>query len=97
LRAFRLTDGELAWQQSLFGPGDPGYQWQVTISDGYVVALPNRPSTDEGLPVVFCRGSDGALIQRLLLRPRGSESLVHVSPQLTLVGSEREVWALSKQ
>ena len=93
LRAFRLTDGKLDWQQSLVGPGE---EWQVAISGSFVVALPSRPSADEGLPVNFCRASDGRLIQRLLFRPHGSEAVLHLGPNLTLVGSEREVWALSK-
>jgi len=94
LRAFRLSDGKLEWQQALTGPGD---EWQVTASGGYVVALPRQPHATDGLPVVFCRQSDGRPVQRLYFRPRGDESLVNITPQHAVIGSEREVWALGKQ
>jgi outer membrane protein assembly factor BamB len=94
LRTFRLTDGTLAWEQFLTGPGD---QWQLAVTDGQIVALPRRPHASDGLPVVICRQSDGRLLQRLFFKPHGNEAIVYLNPQHTLVGSEREVWVLAKQ
>lgn len=93
LRAFRLTDGELEWEQFLTGPGD---QWQIAAAGGYVMALPRQPHASEGLPVTICRQSDGSLVQRLFFRPRGNEARLHIASQQALIGSEREVWALGK-
>jgi outer membrane protein assembly factor BamB len=94
LRAFRLTDGTLAWEQFLTGPGD---QWQLANCDGHVLALPRSPHSSEGLPVVICRQSDGQLMQRLFFRPHGKEAIVYLTSQHALVGSEREVWLLRKE
>jgi outer membrane protein assembly factor BamB len=93
LRAFRLTDGELDWEQFLIGPGD---QWQLAAAGGYVVALPRQPHASDGLPVAVCRQSDGSLAQRLFFRPRGNDATVYLATSSTLIGSEREVWALGK-
>jgi outer membrane protein assembly factor BamB len=94
LRAFRVSDGTLAWEQFLTGPGD---QWQLAHTNGHIVALPRRPHASEGLPVVVCRQSDGRLLQRLFFRPRGNEAIVHFNPQHTLIRTEREVWVLARQ
>jgi outer membrane protein assembly factor BamB len=94
LRAFRLKDGELEWQHMLTGPGD---EWRVEATAGYVVALPRQSHKTEGLPVVFCRQSDGQLVQRLFFRPHESESLIHLARQQAVIGSEREVWTLASE
>lgn len=93
LRAFRLNDGVLAWEQALTGPGD---QWQLAVSGEVILALPRRPHSSDGMPVVACRQSDGRLLQRLFFRPHGSEAIVHLTAQDALVGSERDLWVLRR-
>jgi outer membrane protein assembly factor BamB len=93
LRAIRLSDGNLAWEQFLNGPGD---QWQLVRSDGHMLVLPRRSNALKGLPVVICRQQDGKLLQRLFFKPHGNEAVVHLASPHTIVGSEREVWVLEK-
>ncbi len=94
LRAIRLNDGELEWDQFLTGPGD---QWQVTAAGGFVAACPRQARTNEGLPLVICRQRDGRPVQRLFFRPQGSETILHLATQETLIGSDRELWVLGKK
>ncbi len=93
LRAFRLDDGKIRWQQFL----DPSGDWQLASQGAYILALPRRPDATEGLPLVICRQSDGSPVQRMLFRPRGNSAIVHVAADHTVIGSEHELWALAKE
>ncbi len=93
LRAFRLDDGRIQWQQFLVPSGD----WQLAAQGTHMLALPRRPDATEGLPLVICRQSDGSPVQRLVFRPRGNSALVHVAADHAVIGSEHELWALAKE
>lgn len=91
LRAFRLRDGELLWQQFLAGPIG---RWQLRLAHQYVVAVPTASDVVEGTPVLICRREDGRLAQRIFLRPEGRSTLMHIGGGVALVGSERSLWLL---
>jgi outer membrane protein assembly factor BamB len=95
LRAFRLIDGELEWQQYLTGPGDA---WQIAPSGGYLLVLPRKIHVGEGLPVLICQQSNGSFVQRLFFpHLQGTQAFLHVLDRQAVVGSEREVWGVGSK
>ena len=90
-----LADGSLVWSRYLSGP-EAG--WSIDLTDRCVLAYPGLPRKSdgelEGLPLVFRRRSDGALVQRLLLSAPVSDVAVRLAPGGVLVATQAGVWAL---
>jgi outer membrane protein assembly factor BamB/tetratricopeptide (TPR) repeat protein len=98
LKAVSLDDGSLAWSRHLTGPESV---WTLGLTDHCVMAYPlfstPTPGEQEGLPLVFLRRNDGALVQRLLFPVAIAEVAVRLSPQGALVATQSGLWALGER
>ena len=98
LNSALLSDGSLAWSRFLSGP-ETG--WSIDLTNRCVLAHPGQPQrTDgdrEGLPLVFRRRTDGALVQRILFAAPVSEVAVRLTPGRVLVATQTGVWSLGER
>lgn len=98
LNAALLSDGSLAWSRFLNGP-EQG--WVVDLTERCVLAYPGLAQRSEGgiegLPLVFRRRTDGALVQRLLFSTPVTEVAVRLMPKGVLVATQGEVWSLGER
>jgi cellulose synthase operon protein C len=98
LNGAALKDGALAWTRYLSGP-ESG--WSVDLSARCVLAYPGQPQSAggecEGLPLVFRRRRDGALVQRLLFPAVATDVAVRLAPGGLLVATGNGIWSLGEK
>ncbi len=84
-KAIGLSDGSLLWSQHLTGP-EAG--WALALTERCVLAFPGPAATRDrgdneidGLPLVFRRRDNGALVQRLFFPVTLSGVAVRLAPR----------------
>jgi outer membrane protein assembly factor BamB/tetratricopeptide (TPR) repeat protein len=92
LVARALTTGRVLWSRALSGPSG---EWNITVSNGFVLAIATPALKGKGLRLTICAASDGALVEVVDFPGVKPEGGVQVFRHGLVVAVDGQAWGLA--